>query len=85
MNSQSNKTEKILIPELGEGIRKAIVACWHYKTGDRVKEGDDVVELVTDKASFNVAAEGDGILGDILVKEGHEAAIGAVLGLINCA
>lgn len=83
MDNESKRIEKILIPELGEGIRKAIVACWHYKIGDRVKAGDDVVELVTDKASFNVAAEGEGILEDILVKEGQEAPIGAVLGLIN--
>lgn len=75
--------DKIILPELGEGINKAVVACWHYKIGDRIKEGDDVVELVTDKASFNVPADCSGILEDILVKEGENAPIGAVLGLIN--
>lgn len=83
MDNQSKEIEKILIPELGEGIRKAMVACWHYKIGDRIKEGDDVVELVTDKASFNVPSDFNGILEDILVKEGQEAAIGAVLGLMK--
>ena len=74
---------KIFLPELGEGISKATVACWHFKKGDQVKKGDDVVELVTDKATFNVPAEKAGILKDILVQEGQESTIGSVLGIIE--
>jgi pyruvate/2-oxoglutarate dehydrogenase complex dihydrolipoamide acyltransferase (E2) component len=73
----------LIVPELGEGITKATVACWHNKPGDRVTEGDDLVELVTDKATFNVSAEQTGILKEILVLEGKEAAIGATLALIE--
>jgi len=73
----------VILPELGEGITKATVACWHNKAGDRVNEGDDLVELVTDKATFNVSAETSGTLTEILVPEGKEAAIGATLGVIE--
>jgi pyruvate/2-oxoglutarate dehydrogenase complex dihydrolipoamide acyltransferase (E2) component len=73
----------VILPELGEGITKATVACWHNKPGDRVQEGDDLVELVTDKATFNVSAEKNGILKTILVPEGKEAAIGATLAVIE--
>ena len=52
----------VTLPELGEGIEKATVACWHYKVGDRVTRDDDVVEVVTDKAVFNVVAGASGIL-----------------------
>ena len=74
---------KIILPELGEGITHAKVACWHFQEGDRVCEGDDVVELVTDKASFNVSANCSGVLQNILVEEGKEAEIGAVLAVIK--
>ena len=73
----------VILPELGEGITKATVACWHTKPGDRVQEGDDLVELVTDKATFNVSAEKNGILKEIIVPEGKEASIGATLAVIE--
>ncbi len=73
----------LILPELGEGIEKATVACWHYKEGDGVQKGDDVVEVVTDKASFNIASEASGILRKILVKDGEQANIGAALGIIE--
>lgn len=77
-----NKSE-ILLPELGEGIEKAVVACWYAKPGDWVKEGDDVVELVTDKATFNVSATKAGQIKSILVPEGQEAKIGQLLAVVE--
>lgn len=73
----------VVVPELGEGIIKATVACWHGKAGERVNAGDDLVELVTDKAVFNVPAETSGIIRQILVPEGKEVAIGATLAMIE--
>ena len=73
----------VTLPELGEGIEKATVACWHYKVGDRVTQDDDVVEVVTDKAVFNVAAGASGILRGILVRDGQEVKIGEVLAEIS--
>ena len=73
----------IIIPELGEGITKATVACWHTKQGEHIQKGDDLVELVTDKAVFNVAADQNGIIKEILIPEGKEAAIGSTLAYIE--
>ena len=72
----------IILPELGEGITKATVAFWHFKIGDQVQEGDDVVELETDKATFNVPAPAPGVIKKIFFKEGQEARIGEVLAVI---
>jgi len=72
----------VTLPELGEGIEKATVACWHYKVGDRVNDNDDVVEVVTDKAVFNVAAGVSGTLRGILVRDGQEVKIGETLAEI---
>ncbi len=73
----------VTLPILGEGIEKVTVACWHRKEGDRVEEDDDIVEVVTDKASFNVPAGACGVLREILVKDGQEARVGEALGAIE--
>ena len=74
---------EIKLPELGEEIEKAIVSCLYAKAGDRVLEGDDIVELTTDKATFNVSATQAGVIKNILVKEGDEALIGQTLAIIE--
>ena len=74
---------QIVLPPLGEEILNATVACWHKKVGEAVRKDDDIVELVTDKASFNVPAPANGILQAINAAEGEVVAIGAVLGVIE--
>ena len=74
---------EVVLPELGEGIKKATVASWQVKVGDQVQEEDDIVELVTDKASFYVSAGKSGTVKKILVKAGQEATIGETLAVIE--
>lgn len=69
----------ILIPSFGESITTATVAAWHKASGDAVARGDALVTLETDKVSSDLEADQDGIL-EILIPEGKEAPIGAVLG-----
>ncbi len=73
----------VVLPELGEGIKSATVAFWHVRVGDRVAADQDVVEMVTDKATFNVPADLDGTVKKILVKTGEEIAIGQPLAVIE--
>lgn len=74
---------RIVVPELGEGITKAVVSFWYFKVGDRVKEDDDIVELTTDKATFNISTEKPGVLKKILASEGREVKIGEHLAVIE--
>ena len=74
---------KIVLPDLGEGIQDATIACWHFQQGDRVNANADVVELVTDKASFNVPAGSSGILKQVFYKEGDRVKIGEILAMIE--
>lgn len=73
----------VYLPELGEEIEKAVVSAWFVKVGDKVAQDDDIVELATDKATFNVAATASGVVKKILVLEGQEAKIGAPLAVIE--
>ena len=75
--------EQVLLPELGEGIEKATVAFWHNAVGDQVKKDDDIVEVVTDKATFNVPAGASGTIKEVCVAEGQEAKIGDCLAIIE--
>ncbi len=73
----------IILPELGEGIDKATVALWHVKPGQTVQAGQEIVEVVTDKATFNIEAPAAGCLKSISIAEGQETKVGSVLGTIE--
>lgn len=74
---------EVKLPQLGEGIEKAGVSYWHRSAGEAVKEGEDLVELVTDKATFNMPAPASGVLKEILIGEGAEVRVGQVLARIE--
>jgi pyruvate dehydrogenase E2 component (dihydrolipoamide acetyltransferase) len=74
---------KVHLPELGEGIEKATVSFWYFQPGEKVNEKDDLVELTTDKATFNLPSPASGILSEVLIPEGESARIGEVLALIE--
>ena len=73
----------IVLPELGEGITQATMACWHVQIGDHLHEGQEVCEVVTDKASFVIDAPCAGRLKSIIIAEDREAQVGSVLGTIE--
>ena len=75
--------EHVYLPELGEGIEKATVACWHVSIGDKVSKDDDIVELVTDKAAFHVPSGAVGTIKEIRFNAGQEVRIGEVLAVIE--
>lgn len=74
---------KVVLPELGEGIEKATVSYWYFKEGEKVNEKDDLVELVTDKATFNLPSPCSGMLSEIIFHEGNSIHIGEVLATIE--
>ena len=74
---------EVKLPQIAEGVDKASVSYWHRTAGDSVKEGEDLVELVTDKATFNLPAPVSGTVKEILVKEGDEVKVGQVLAKIE--
>ena len=74
---------KVVLPELGEGIEKATVSYWFFNTGEKVSEKNDLVELATDKATFNLPSPASGILTEILIPVGETARVGEVLAIIE--
>jgi len=61
---------EVLMPALSPTMEKGNLAKWLKKEGDRVKSGDVIAEIETDKATMEVEAADEGTLGKILVPEG---------------
>jgi len=74
---------EIKVPALGESVNEATVARWLKKLGDTVAVDDPLVELETDKVTLEVNAAAAGTLSEIVVPEGANVAVGAVLGRIG--
>ena len=70
---------KVILPPLGENIDKATISFWFFKVGDTVQEKDDLVELTTDKAAFNLPSPATGKLVEILFQEGESVKPGDIL------
>ncbi|MDP8260143.1 MAG: biotin/lipoyl-containing protein [Candidatus Gygaella obscura] len=74
---------EIKLPVLGENIKSASISFWFVKEGDSVKKDSDIVEVSTDKATFNVPSPFDGVVKKILLKEGDIAETGQTIVIIE--
>jgi 2-oxoglutarate dehydrogenase E2 component (dihydrolipoamide succinyltransferase) len=75
---------EVKLPELGDSeATEATVSFWYFDPGERVGEGEDMVELLTDKAAFNVPAPASGTLVQIATEEGRTVKVGEVLAYIE--
>lgn len=74
---------EILMPALSPTMKEGNLAKWLKKEGDEIKSGEVIAEIETDKATMEVEAVDEGILGKILVNEGTEnVAVNNCIGLI---
>ena len=72
----------ITIPSVGESVSSGFITQWHKAEGESVSSGDLLLTLDTDKISTEITAESSGVL-EILVQEGQDVMIGAVVGRIS--
>ncbi len=70
------------VPAVGESITEVTVATWNKKEGDHVKLDEVLCELESDKATFELPAEAEGVL-HIVAKEGDVLPIGAIICTIE--
>jgi 2-oxoglutarate dehydrogenase E2 component (dihydrolipoamide succinyltransferase) len=66
------------VPSVGESVSEVTIASWTKKDGDLVKMDEVICELESDKATFELPAEADGILR-IVAPEGTTLPIGALI------
>ena len=74
---------EILMPALSPTMKEGNLAKWVKKEGDKIKAGEVIAEIETDKATMEVEAVDEGFLGKILVNEGTEnVAVNSCIALI---
>ncbi len=74
---------ELVVPEVGESIQEVQVGRWLHAEGEHVAREKGVVEIETDKISFEVAAPVDGVVTKVLKAEGETAAVGEVIGYME--
>ena len=61
-------TVKIEMPAMGESVTEGTVLEWHKSEGDRVEEGETIVEVSTDKVDAEVPSPASGTITKLLVE-----------------
>jgi 2-oxoglutarate dehydrogenase E2 component (dihydrolipoamide succinyltransferase) len=74
---------EIRVPSLGESVTEATVAKWFKGVGDAVTADEPIVELETDKVTLEFNAPASGTLSEIVVEQGGDVEVGALLGSID--
>lgn len=75
---------EVKLPELGEDAGKeATVSFWYVEDGGTVAKDEDLVEMVTDKATFNVPAPAGGVLREVTALEGEKVKVGQLMAVIE--
>ena len=74
---------EIYLPDLGGDSESATIKTWHFNEGDRVNEGDDLVEIQNGSAILNLPSPCSGVLLEIIVEAGDIAEIGEAIATID--
>jgi pyruvate dehydrogenase E2 component (dihydrolipoamide acetyltransferase) len=75
--------EIVRMPKLSDTMTEGVVAKWHKKVGDKVKSGEILAEIETDKATMEFESFYDGVLLHVGVPEGKTAAVDSLLAVFG--
>ena len=71
------------MPKLSDTMEEGKILRWLKHPGDQVHHGEPIAEVETDKADMVMEAFDDGLLDEIVVKEGESAKVGAVIAVLR--
>src|SRR6516162_1279750 len=74
---------EVKIPAVGESIAEVVIGNWRKSVGEPVRQDEEIVELETDKATFDLPAPASGVITKILKKSGETASVGEVIGYLG--
>ncbi len=75
--------EVILMPRLSDTMTEGVIAAWHKNVGDKVKKGDLLAEVETDKATMELESYKDGTLLHIGITNGGKLQVNDLLAIIG--
>lgn len=71
------------MPSLGADMEKGTLVAWNVKPGDRVKKGDIIAVIETDKGAFDTECYEAGVIDRLLVEPGTKVPVGTVLATLR--
>jgi pyruvate dehydrogenase E2 component (dihydrolipoamide acetyltransferase) len=75
--------EIVRMPKLSDTMTEGVVAKWHKKVGDKVKSGDLLADIETDKATMEFESFQDGVLLYVGVQEKQAAPVDSILAILG--
>ena len=75
--------ELIRMPRMSDTMTEAVIVAWHKKVGDKIKPGDVLAEVETDKATMELESYNEGTLLYIGVENGKSVAVDGVLAIVG--
>tara|TARA_R110002096_G_scaffold105923_5_gene233066 strand:+ start:2838 stop:4112 length:1275 start_codon:yes stop_codon:yes gene_type:complete len=72
----------IEMPKLSDTMTEGTLIKWHVNEGDTISSGDVLADIETDKATMEMEAFDEGILGKLYIQEGGKAPLGAILAVL---
>src|SRR5215510_10373941 len=73
---------EVTMPQLSDTMTEGTVVKWNKKEGDKIKTGEEIADVETDKATMPMEAFDSGTLAFIAVKEGQKVKVGELLAVI---
>jgi pyruvate dehydrogenase E2 component (dihydrolipoamide acetyltransferase) len=77
--------KKINMPSMGATMEEGTIISWRVQTGDQVKVGDIILELETDKSTFEFECPCEGTVREIIVQKNETVPVGELIAIIGDA
>jgi 2-oxoglutarate dehydrogenase E2 component (dihydrolipoamide succinyltransferase) len=74
---------EVKVPQLSESVSEASLLTWHKQAGEAVTEGENLIDIETDKVVLELPAIKSGVLTKILKQNGDKVTSGEVIGMID--
>jgi 2-oxoglutarate dehydrogenase E2 component (dihydrolipoamide succinyltransferase) len=74
---------EVKVPQLSESVSEASLLTWHKQPGEAVKEGDNLIDIETDKVVLELPAIKSGVLTKILKQNGEKVKSGEVIAMLD--
>jgi 2-oxoglutarate dehydrogenase E2 component (dihydrolipoamide succinyltransferase) len=76
---------EVKVPQLSESVSEATLLTWHRKVGEAVAEGENLIDIETDKVVLELPAVESGVLAKIIKADGAKVTSGEIIAQIDTA
>lgn len=70
---------EVILEALANGMEEGTIQHWYHEEGDRVEDGADLVEIISEEGTFKITAPTSGILGEVYFGVGETVSVGEIL------